>query len=48
MGFYSHMMRCVGRRGGGEVKDIYKGYTCWWNEVVMEAVSGKEEAHKAM
>ena len=25
MGFYWHVMRCVGRRGGGEVKEIHGG-----------------------
>ena len=25
MGFYSHVMRCVGRRGGGKVKEIHGG-----------------------
>ena len=25
MGFQKHVMRCVGRRGGGEVKEVYGG-----------------------
>ena len=25
MGFKRHVMRCVGRRGGGEVKEIHGG-----------------------
>ena len=25
MGFYRHVMRCVGRKWGGEVKEIHGG-----------------------
>ena len=37
-------MRCVGRRGGGEVKEIHG---CW-NEEAKEAVSRKKDAHKVI
>ena len=36
-------MRCVGRRGGGEAKEIHGGVI-----EVKEAVSGKKDAHKVM
>ena len=43
MGFYRHVMRCVGRRGGGS-----KGDTWWWNEDVKEAISGKKHTRQCV
>ena len=41
MVFYRHVMRCVGRRVGGEIKEMHGG-------VVNVAVSRNKNAHFAM
>ena len=44
MGIYTHVVRCVGRQIGGEVKEIHGGGM----KRCSEEVSRKKEAHKAM
>ena len=41
MGFERHVIRCVGKRGGGEAKEILGGGK-------KEAISWKMDAYKAM